>query len=313
MAAMILVAGSANLDYVIRTPHLPAPGETVLGHGFSTHPGGKGANQAAACRKAGGATTHMLLALGHDAQALPIEQALTQAGVHLHRVRVTDVPTGCAFICVDAQGENAIAVAPGANSQLRPEHLPALDGYSHLMLQLEIPLETVLAYARAAHAQGVKVVLNVAPARPLPRELLALVDILLVNEGELATLAGAPGTVAGQLQRLDVPAVVVTLGARGSCARVHGTLTMQPAFPVTPIDSTGAGDTFCGVLVARLALGHAMADALRHASAAGALKCLRQGAQSGIPDAVEVELFLAQQPPATPAQQAALRHYCGVA
>ncbi len=309
---MILVAGSANLDYVVRAPHIPAPGETVLGHGFTTHPGGKGANQAAACRKAGGHTTHMLLALGHDAQALTLENALTQAGVHLHRVLVTDAATGCAFICVDEQGENAITVAPGANSHLRPEHLPALEGYSHLMLQLEIPMDTVLAYARAAHAHGVKVVLNVAPARPLPAELLALVDVLLVNEGELAALAGAPGTIAAQLQRLPVPTVVVTLGARGCCAKVNGALTVQPAFPITPVDSTGAGDAFCGVLVARLAQGHAMADALRHASAAGALKCLRPGAQSGIPDAVEVEVFLAQQPPATPAQEAALRRYCGL-
>lgn len=309
---MILVAGSANLDYVIRTPHLPAPGETVLGQGFATFPGGKGANQAVACRKAGSAATHMLLALGHDAQAVPIENSLTEAGVHLHRVLVTNDSTGCAFICVDDQGENAITVAPGANSHLRPEHLPPLEGYSHLMLQLEIPMDTVLAYARAAHAHGVKVVLNVAPARPLPQELLALVDILLVNEGELATLAGPQGSIAEQLQRLPVQTIVVTLGARGCCAKVHGALSVQPAFPITPVDSTGAGDAFCGVLVARLAEGHGMADALRHASAAGALKCLKRGAQSGIPDAVEVELFLARQAPASAGQNAALRAYCGM-
>lgn len=310
---MILVAGSANLDYVVRAPHIPAPGETVLGHDFKTWPGGKGANQAVACRKAGGAATHMLLALGHDAQALPIENSLSEAGVHLHRVLVTDAATGTAFICVDDQGENAITVAPGANSRLRPEHLPALDGYSHLMLQLEIPLETVLAYARAAHAHGVKVVLNVAPARPLPPELLALVDILLVNEGELATLAGAQGSIAEQLQRLQVPCVVVTLGARGSCAKVNGALSTQPAFPITPVDSTGAGDTFCGMLVARLAQGHAMGDALRHAGAAAALACLKPGAQSSIPSGVEVELFLARQAPPTREQEAALRRYCGLA
>jgi len=310
---MILVAGSANLDYVVRAPHLPAPGETVLGHGFATYPGGKGANQAVACRKAGGATTHMLLALGHDAQALPIENSLSEAGVHLHRVLVTDAATGCAFICVDDSGENAITVVPGANSRLRPEHLPALNGYTHLMLQLEIPMDTVLAYARAAHAHGVKVVLNVAPARPLSPELLALVDILLVNEGELATLAGARGSIAEQLQRLDVPGIVVTLGSRGCCAKVNGALSTQPAFPIHPVDSTGAGDAFCGVLVARLALGHGMSDALRHASAAGALKCLKVGAQSGIPSAVEVELFLAKHQPPSSAQDAALRRYCGLA
>ncbi|QKO21845.1 ribokinase [Rhodoferax sp. BAB1] len=310
---MILVAGSANLDYVVRAPHIPAPGETVLGHDFRTWPGGKGANQAAACRKAGGHTTHMLLALGHDAQALTIENSLSEAGVHLHRVLVTDAATGTAFICVDEHGENAITVAPGANSHLRAEHLPALDGYSHLMLQLEIPMDTVLAYARAAHAHGVKVVLNVAPAHPLPPELLQLVDILLVNEGELATLAGTQGSIAQQLQRLAVPCVVVTLGSRGCCAKVNGALSTQAAFPITPVDSTGAGDTFCGVLVARLAQGHAMGDALRHASAAGALKCLKPGAQSGIPTAVEVELFLARQPHTASEADAALRAYCGIA
>jgi ribokinase len=310
---MILVAGSANLDYVVRAPHIPAPGETVLGHGFATYPGGKGANQAVACRKAGGAATHMLLALGHDAQAVPIEASLTQAGVHLHRVLVTHEATGCAFICVDDRGENAITVAPGANSHLKPEHLPALDGYSHLMLQLEIPMDTVLAYARVARAHGVKVVLNVAPARALPPELLALVDLLLVNEGELATLAGSHGTIAAQLQRLAVPMVVATLGARGCCAKVNGALTVQPAFPVVPVDSTGAGDTFCGMLVARLSQGHAIGDALRHASAAGALACLKPGAQSSVPTTVEVEVFLARQPAATPAGEAALRRHCGIA
>lgn len=309
---MILVSGSANLDYVVRAPHIPGPGETVLGYDFKTWPGGKGANQAAACRKAGGATTHMLLALGHDAQALPIENSLSEAGVHLHRVLVTDAATGTAFICVDDQGENAITVAPGANSHLRPEHLPTLDGYSHLMLQLEIPMDTVLAHARAAHAHGVKVVLNVAPARTLPPELLALVDILLVNEGELATLAGTQGSIAEQLQRLQPPCVVVTLGSRGSAAKVNGALSTQPAFPITPVDSTGAGDTFCGVLVARLAQGHDMGDALRHASAAGALACLKPGAQSSIPTAVEVELFLARQRPPSREQEGALRRHCGM-
>jgi len=310
---MILVAGSANLDYVVRAPHIPAPGETVLGHGFATHPGGKGANQAVACARAGGATTHMLLALGHDAQAVPIENSLTAAGVLLHRVLVTHASTGTAFICVDDGGENAITVAPGANSRLRPEHLPALEGYSHLMLQLEIPMDTVLAYARAAQAHGVKVVLNVAPARPLSPELLALVDILLVNEGELASLTGGQGSIAEQMQRIDVPTVVATLGTHGSCAKVNGALTVQPAFPIQPVDSTGAGDTFCGVLVAQLARGAGMAQALRHASAAAALACLKPGAQSSIPDVPAVERFLDHPPDAPRTQQAALRRYCGLA
>jgi len=309
---MILVAGSANLDYVVRAPRIPAPGETVLGHGFKTYPGGKGANQAVACARAGGVVTHMLLALGHDAQAIPIETSLNGAGVHLHRVLVTNEPTGTAFICVDDAGENAITVAPGANSRLQPEHLPALEGYSHLMLQLEIPMDTVLAYARTAHAHGVKVVLNVAPAQPLPPELLGLVDILLVNEGELSTLAGPGGSIAEQLLRLPVPSVVVTLGTHGSCAKVNGALTTHPAFAIHAVDSTGAGDAFCGVLVAHLAQGHGMTQALRHASAAGALKCMKAGAQSGIPDVAEVETFLKRHAPATDVQHAALRRFCGL-
>ena len=309
---MILVAGSANLDYVVRAPHIPAPGETVLGHDFKTYPGGKGANQAVACARAGGATTHMLLALGHDAQAIPIENSLTEAGVHLHLVRVTDQSSGTAFICVADDGENAITVAPGANSGLLPEHLPALDDVSYLMLQLEIPMDSVLAYARAARAHGVKVALNVAPARALPPELLGLVDLLLVNQGELATLAGHWGSVAEGLARMQVPSVVVTLGRHGACAWVNGTLTTQPAFAIQPVDTTGAGDTFCGVLVAQLARGHSMAQALRHASAAGALACLQPGAQSSIPSSVAVEAFLHLQPEPSAAQHAALRRFCGL-
>lgn len=309
---MILVAGSANLDYVVRAPHIPAPGETVLGHDFKTYPGGKGANQAVACARAGGSTTHMLLALGHDAQAMPIETSLTGAGVHLHLIRVTDETTGTAFICVDDEGENAITVAPGANSRLQPEHLPGLEGYSHLMLQLEIPMDTVLAYASVAHAHGVKVVLNVAPARPLSPALLSLVDVLLVNEGELSALAGPGDSIAEQLLRLPVPCVVVTLGTHGSCAKVNGTLTTRPAFVIKPVDTTGAGDTFCGVLVAHLARGHGMTQALHYASAAGALACLKPGAQSSIPSAVEIELFLQRHAKVPDTQDAALRRYCGL-
>ncbi|MCB2041655.1 MAG: ribokinase, partial [Rhodoferax sp.] len=139
---MILVAGSANLDFVVRAGHIPAPGETVLGHSLATHPGGKGANQAVAAARAGAATTHMLLALGADAHAEPLEQSLREAGVQAHIVRCADTATGTAFICVSDDAENAITVAPGANARLAPHHLPPLDGYSHLLMQLETPLPT---------------------------------------------------------------------------------------------------------------------------------------------------------------------------
>src|SRR5689334_614139 len=168
---MILVAGSANLDFVVRAARIPAPGETVLGREFKIFPGGKGANQAVACARAGGIETEMLLALGEDAFAAPIEASLNAAGVRTHIIRTQDQPTGTAFICVSDDAENAITVAPGANNALRAEHLPPLDGVTHLLLQLETPIDTVTAYASEARRCGVKVVLNAAPARPLSAEL----------------------------------------------------------------------------------------------------------------------------------------------
>lgn len=289
---MILVAGSANLDFVVRAAHIPAPGETVLGRDFRTFPGGKGANQAIAAARAGGSDTVMLLALGDDAFARPIEESLNAAGVRLCIVRAGERPTGTAFICVSDDAENAITVAPGANSALAAPHLPSLAGVTHLLMQLETPLETVLAFARKARASGVQVVLNAAPARALPHELLALVDVLVVNTGELATVSGHAGSVEECLARVDVPCVVVTQGDRGSCARMDGRLIMQDAFVVMPVDTTAAGDAFCGVLVASLAQGLALPEALRRANAAGALACTRPGAQSSIPTRAELDAFL---------------------
>lgn len=289
---MILVAGSANLDFVVQAPHIPAPGETVLGRDFKTYPGGKGANQAIACARAGNAHTQMLLALGNDAFSQPIEESLRGAGVRMHVVRVDDQLTGTAFICVSDEAENAITVAPGANNALRAEDLPSLSGCSHLLLQLETPLDTVIAFARAAREQGVKVVLNAAPARPLPDELLSLLDVLVVNKGELATVSAHEGSIARCMQRIDVPWVVVTLGERGCVARVDGELIMQEGFPVMPVDTTAAGDTFCGVLVAALDRGLTPPEALRMANAAGALACTRFGAQSSIPTHAELQAFL---------------------
>ena len=309
---MILVAGSANLDFVVRASHIPGPGETVLGHDFKTFPGGKGANQAVACARAGGATTHMLLSLGDDAFAQPLEASLNAAGVQMHTLRATGHATGTAFICVSDNAENAITVAPGANNALRAADLPALEGFSHLLMQLETPLDTVTAYAAKARAAGVKVVLNAAPAQPLPQHLLALVDILIVNEGELAAIAGHEGTIAQCLARLLVPTVVVTLGARGCCARIADNYLMQAPFAVTPVDTTGAGDTFCGVLVAALGKGEDMAGAMRRASAAGALACTQPGAQASIPTSGAVADLLRLTPADTSRDQAGLRNFCGL-
>ncbi len=202
------------------------------------------------------------------------------------------MPTGTAFICVSDNGENAIAVAPGANGALDASQLPPLDGVTHLLMQLEIQIEGVIACAMAAMWRGVKVVLNAAPARALPAELLALLDILVVNMGELSAVSGHAGSTEERLERVNVPCVVVTLGERGCCARTGGRLVMEDAFVVIPVDTTAAGDTFCGVLVASLAQGLALPEALRRANAAGALTCLKPGAQSSIPTRAEIDSFL---------------------
>ena len=313
MSSTVLVAGSANLDFVVRAAHVPAPGETVLGREFRTFPGGKGANQAVACARAGGAATQMLLALGADDFAKPIEASLNDAGVLLHTVRDAQLPTGTAFICLSDDAENAITVAPGANMALLPKHLPSLAGVQWLLLQLESPLASVQAYATAARAAGVKVALNAAPAQVLPAELLAQLDMLIVNEGELDVVAGNPPDLASGLARLDVPCVIVTLGARGCLARIDRQILLQPAFSISPVDTTAAGDTFCGTLIALLARNEPLQQALLAASAASALTCTRLGAQSSIPEHAEVQALLADASrlPGTDAH-AALAAWCAL-
>lgn len=291
----VLVAGSANLDFVVRAESIPAPGETVLGRDFQTFPGGKGANQAVAAARAGGAETHMLLALGDDAHAQPVEASLRDAGVTLDIRRQHAHATGVAFICLSDGAENAITVAPGANTALVADDLPDLAGVDTLLLQLETPLDAVAAWAARAREAGVRVALNAAPARALPEALLRNVDVLIVNEGELAMIDGQAGDLIGALQRLPVPVAVVTLGAAGCIAREGTQLHLQPAFPVAAVDTTAAGDTFCGVLVAALAQGEALPAAMRAAAAASALACTALGAQSSVPAHADVEALLRGQ------------------
>jgi ribokinase len=310
---MVLVAGSANLDFVVRAPRIPAPGETVLGGAFQTFAGGKGANQAVACAHAGGISTHMLLALGDDQFAAPIETSLRAAGVVMHTVRPLGVATGTAFICVADDAENAITVAPGANASLSAQDLPPLGGFSHLLMQLEIPMGAVRAYATAARAADVKVVLNAAPALALPPELLELVDLLVVNEGELRSLSGDPGSIKECLERLPCSSTVVTLGALGCVARHDQEFFVQSGFAIDPVDTTGAGDTFCGVLVAALAQQLPFSLGLRRANAAAALACTQMGAQSSIPSAEAVDACLNHTPDSAHTESAAaLRRYAGL-
>lgn len=309
---MILVAGSANLDFVVQAPHIPRPGETVLGNSYRNFPGGKGANQAVACARAGGVPTQFLGAFGNDTLAKPIEDSLHSAGVHVHAIRSADAPTGTAFICVDAKGENAITVVPGANATLAPQHLPSLQGISHLLMQLETPIATLHAYAQAARARGVATVLNAAPASRDCLALLPDIDILVVNEGELALLSGGGGSIRAQMEALGVATVITTLGARGCVARSADGYTVQTSFPIEVTDTTAAGDTFCGALVAALSENCTLPQALQAASAAAALACTQAGAQTSIPARAQVDAFLAANPLPNAATAQALAEYCGL-
>ncbi|WP_424952562.1 ribokinase [Deinococcus sp.] len=294
---MILVAGSANIDFVTPVDHLPAPGETVLGTAYTLSAGGKGANQAVACARAGG-QVRFLGRLGDDPFAAQLRASFSQSGVS--DLSLTDtLPTGAAFISVSREGENAITVASGANSAVAAADLPELEGVAFLMMQLEIPLVTVTAFARAARAAGTKVLLNASPAQSLSADLLTRIDVLVVNEQELATLTaagqGGERTVLEQVQaarRLGPQTVVVTLGGRGSLALGPGGWVELPAHQVKVLDTTGAGDTYAGVLTAGLDAGLPLESAMRRASVAAALACTRAGAQPSMPWEAEIEAAL---------------------
>jgi ribokinase len=267
---VVIVFGSINLDLVARVPAIPAAGETLLGTSFVTSPGGKGANQALAARL-GGARVAMVGAVGHDAFADAALANLAAAGVELTAVmRVADA-TGVALINVDAKGENAITVIPGANGHARARWIPddALTPGTTLLMQLEVPLDEVAALAHRAKSRGARVVLNGAPAAILPDELLRDVDFLVVNEHEAAVCMG---TRAGT-------SVVRTLGARGATMEWQGHCCSAAPDSVAVVDTTGAGDALCGAFAAALDRGAAPPDALREGVQAGALACTHRGAQ----------------------------------
>jgi len=311
MSNRVVVVGSANLDLGVGVRHLPAPGETVLGDDVASGPGGKGANQAVAARRLG-ADTLFFGAVGDDPFGADVHAALHREGVGLdHLAVLPGVPTGVALIVVDRAGENTIVVAPGANARVpAPDALPAaLTPGSVLVLQLEIPLATCLAAARHARRAGATVVLNAAPLpAPVPPELTTLlreVDVLVLNEGEARSLDGTAADwpdLTRRLRGLGPAACVVTLGAEGAAyADATGT-GVQPAFHAEVVDTTGAGDSFCGALAASLAQGHDLRSAVRRGCAAGALATARMGAQPALPTAADLDRFLAGQsgPPGTP-------------
>jgi ribokinase len=302
----VTVVGSLNEDVLVAVGRLPGRGETVIGRAASLAPGGKGANQAAAAGILG-AGVHMVGRVGQDPAGDRQLAALAESRVDVGRVhRTPGVPTGSATIPVeDGTGENLIVVVPGANAALTPEDV-AVESVRRarvLLLQLEVPMPTVVAAARAATGT---VVLTPAPPQPLPAELLGRVDVLVPNEHELAQLAGAaPGErTAGELVALARSvascAVVVTLGARGALVvpADGAEPVLQAPPPVTPVDTTGAGDCFCGALGQALAGGASLTEAVRHAVAAAALSTTGPGARAALPDDTAVRELLPQVPDA---------------
>lgn len=298
----VVVFGSINMDLVVRAPRLPAPGETLTGHTFFTVPGGKGANQAVACGRLG-VPTRMVGRVGRDVFAATLRASLAEAGVDTAGVVETPGPSGVAAIAVDDAAENTIVVVPGANGAVGADDVARLDaalaGARVLLLQLEVPLDAVVAAAGAARRRGVTVVLDPAPARTLPPELYALADIITPNETEAAALAGAPvhdeagaARAARELLARGVGRVVIKLGARGAYAADAAGGATSPAFPVTPVDTVAAGDAFNGGLAAALCEGRPFDEALRWGLAAGAISVTRVGAQPSMPTRAELLALL---------------------
>lgn len=299
MTTLVRVVGSLNLDLVVQVPRHPGPGETVLGSDYATYPGGKGANQAVAAARAG-AQVEMWGAVGSDGFGRFLKENLDQNGVDTHHLRELEGPSGIALITVDRAGQNRIVVSPGANGRYTPAHLPPWTAAALVLLQLEIPLATVQAVAEQAFAQGIPVLLNPAPVAPLPGSLLRQVRYLVLNESEAAALAQSPvetpaqaEKVAQALQQQGIPTVIITLGGAGLVWADGEERGHLPAHPVLVVDTTAAGDSFCGALAACLAAGKSLREALRFANAAAALCVTRPGAQPSLPHRAEIEAFLA--------------------
>jgi ribokinase len=299
----VLVIGSSNTDLIIKAKRIPKPGETILGGEFATAAGGKGANQAVAAARAGGAVT-FIARVGRDAHGDQAVAGFTAAGITVtHVIRDPTHPSGVALIFVGRGGENSIAVASGANDRLAPgDVLKAKSAFRRarvVLLQLETPLRTIETAIELAAAAGLRVVLNPAPARPLAARLLRRVYLLTPNEGEAELLTGvavtseaAAAKAADALLARGVQNVVITMGPRGAFVAGKDVRQLIPGFKVTAVDATGAGDVFNGALVVALAEGTSLLEAARFGSAAAAISVTRFGAQPSAPARKEIQAVL---------------------
>ncbi len=298
----VLVVGSANMDMVVRCGRFPHPGETIFGSGFATFPGGKGANQAVCCAKLGG-EVEFLGRMGRDVFCERLSENMKREGVGLEHLLIDPMePTGTALITVDEAGQNEIIVVPGSNMKLRPEdvvtHRSAFDDAAIVLLQLEIPLDTVMQAATLARQKAAIVVLNPAPACALPEELFRVIDYITPNDSEAELLSGIPVTdpdsaeqAAKVLLGRGVRNVIVTMGSAG-CILVSCTQVRRfPARRVKAVDTTAAGDAFNGALASSLATGSPLEEAIVFANAVAAFAVTKPGAQSSMPTKKELEVF----------------------
>jgi len=299
----VVVFGSINMDLVARSVRLPKPGETITGHSFQTIPGGKGANQAVACARLG-AATWMVGRVGGDVFGINLKDQLESDGVdHKNVVVDSSTSSGVALIVVEDSAENIIIVVPGANGQVGEQDLQRLDGVLErskvLLLQLEVPLNTVTAAAKLAKAKGVHVILDPAPAQVLPPEIYPLLDVITPNETEAEWLVGFPirsnddaARAAVLLQERGAQNVIVKMGRRGALAQIGDKEKFYEPFRVNAVDTVAAGDAFNGALGAALSEGKAIEESVRWGMAGGALSVTREGAQPAMPTREELLAFL---------------------
>ncbi len=297
----ILIVGSINMDLVVRVSHTPKPGETVLGSDFATFPGGKGANQAVAASRMGGEVS-MVGRVGMDDFGNALLQELVDNKVRTtHVIKDPTAPSGIAMITVAPDGENMIVVASGANSKVSEEDVndahSLMSDVDIMLIQMECPLETIIAAINLADVHNLPVILNPAPAQPLSKDLLSKVEYLTPNQSELALLTGEEDIEAGvdKLRTWGIRNIVITLGSEGARVISKDIDLHLPAFEVTAVDTTAAGDAFNGAFAVAIAEGDPLLKAVRYGMAAGALAATKRGAQPSLPTREEVEAFLSEQ------------------